>query len=153
MGTLVMTPTGEWATIGRLSTIPYISISLSLNVLLTLMIAVRLVLHGRNVRAATGCRAGIVGLYKTIVTMLIESSALFAVCSLLVIIPRSVDSPATNLFFPIFAVTQVRAFPLLQFLDGNSHAVTERAGHRFAAHRSTSRQQERVGRRHHCPRE
>ena len=125
MGTLAMTPTGEWARIGHLSTIPYISISLSLNVLLTLMIAVRLVLHGRNVRAATGLRARIGGLYKTIVTMLIESSALFAVCSLLVIIPRSVDSPATNLFFPIFAVTQVRIFPPLQSFDGRSHVATE----------------------------
>jgi len=78
------------------STLPYILISLSLNILLTLMIIVRLILHSRNVRAATGSPVGISGLYKTIATMLIESSALFAVSSVLVIGVMAVDSPLTN---------------------------------------------------------
>ena len=91
------------------STLPYISISLSLNILLTLMIVVRLVLHGRNVRAATGSPVGISGLYKTIATMLIESSALFAVSSVLVIGVMAVDSPLTNTFSPALAETQARA--------------------------------------------
>lgn len=44
-------------------TIAYFSTSLSLSVLLTLIVVIRLVLHGRTVRAATVFPAGISGLY------------------------------------------------------------------------------------------
>jgi len=90
--------------------LPYFSIAISLNILLTLMIIIRLVLHSRNVHAATGSPAGISGLYKTVVTMLIESSALYAVSSLLVIGPMAARGLAVNLFFPILAETQVCTF-------------------------------------------
>jgi len=88
-------------------TLPYLSISLSTNIILTLMIVVRLVLHGRNVCTATGSLGG--GLYKTITTMLVESSALFAVSSLLVIGSLAADSGLSYLFTPILSQTQVRA--------------------------------------------
>ena len=91
----------------------YLSISVSLNVLLTLMIVIRLILHGRNVRTATGSPAGISGLYKAIVTMLIESSAIYAVTSLLVIGLWVVGSHAVNTFLPILSEIQVRTFPRL----------------------------------------
>jgi len=132
------------------STLPYISISLSLNILLTLMIVVRLVLHGRNVRAATGSPIGISELYKVIATMLIESSPLFAVSSVLVIGVMAVDSPLTNIFFPALTEMQVRASPQLGFLDGSCFLTTNWIGHRFIAHHSTSRQQECIDRRCNC---
>ena len=102
--------------------VQYLSISVSLNVLLTLMIVTRLVLHGRTVRTATGSLAGISGLYKTISTILIESCALFAVNSLLIIgaLATVVYPPNDNIyaggfvvdiFFPILTEIQVRAFP------------------------------------------
>ena len=102
--------------------LPYLSISVSLNVLLTLMIIIRLVLHDRNIRAATGFRAGISGLYKTVSIMLIESCALFTVSSLVVVIAsvktysgwEDVYYPGTyvvDIFFPILAEIQVRVFP------------------------------------------
>ena len=122
----------------------YFSISLSLNILLTVMIVVRLVLRSRNIRTAMGCPAGISGLYKTTATMLIESSALFAVCSLLVIIPWAVHSPVANAFTRILAETQVRAFPRFRSMDKLSHVTAEWTGHRFTSHCSTSRKQERV---------
>jgi len=108
--------------------VPYLSISVSLNVLLTLMIVIRLILYGRNIRAATGSLAGISGLYKTISTMLIESCALFAGSSLLVVgalaavgyssSPYSDNSIiggfVVDIFFPILAEIQVRTFPWSQ---------------------------------------
>ena len=122
------------------SSLPYISISLSLNILLTLMIVVRLILYGRNVRAATGSPVGISGLYKTIATMLIESSALFAVSSLLVIGATAVYSPITNTFSPILAVTQVRTPPpRLGSLDKPCFVTKDWTGYRFTVHYSTSR--------------
>ena len=93
----------------RLTTM-YISLSLSLNVLLTFMIVVRLVLRGRRIRAAMGSPAGISRLYKSIATMLVESSALFAVNSLLVIGTWAAKHPVANVFTRTLAETQVRAF-------------------------------------------
>ena len=90
------------------STVPYLSISLSLNIILTLMIVVRLILYGKNVRATMGSPGGIGGVYRTISTMLIESSALFAVSSLLVIVPLAAGSLVAKTFYSILAQTQVR---------------------------------------------
>jgi len=101
--------------------VPYLSISVSLNVLLTLMIVIRLILHGRQIRTVTGPAVGISGLYRTVSTMFIESCALFAVSSLVVIgALAAYNSPNDGVFFsggfvvdicfPILAETQVRAF-------------------------------------------
>ena len=92
----------------RLS-LPSLSISVSLNLLLILMIVVRLVLHGRNIRVAAGSPLGISGLYRTSITMLIESSALYTVSSFLVIGPVAAGSLVMDVFFPILAETQVCA--------------------------------------------
>ena len=89
--------------------IPYFSLSVALNVLLTCMIVFRLVLHSRNIRDAMGVPGGLTGLYKAIVTMLIESSALYAVNSLLFIGPWGAGSHVADMFLPILAETQVRA--------------------------------------------
>jgi len=111
MGILTTYPIGGAAFNKTSSGISYFSISLSLNVILTLMIIVRLVLHGRNVRAAAGSPAiGISGLYKTIATILIESCAIFALDSLLVIGTLAPKKQVTNLFIPTLSMTQVRAF-------------------------------------------
>lgn len=110
---------GVWTTINvnvNLS-IPSTSISVSLNTLLTFMIIIRLVLHRRNTRAATGSPAGIGGLYKTITTLLIESSALYAVNSLLLIGLWVSHSDVTNIFLPTLAEIQVRAFARSQSPD------------------------------------
>ena len=88
--------------------LPYFSISLSLNVLLTFLIVARLVMHSRNVRAAMGAPSGAAGLYRAIVTMLIESCALYAVNSLLFVGPWGAGSHVADIFLPILAEIQVR---------------------------------------------
>ena len=89
------------------------------------MIVIRLVMCGKNVRAATGSPAGSSGLYKSIATMLIESSALFAVSSLLVIGLWASQSSVTYVFSPILSETQVRAFPQLPSMGGLSNVATD----------------------------
>ena len=89
--------------------LPYFSTSVFLNILLTLMIVIRLILHNRNVRIAVG-GTGAAGLYKAIVVMLTESCALYTVSSLLVIVSFA-RYGASSAFLPILAETQVRAFP------------------------------------------
>ena len=87
----------------------YTSISASLNVLLTLMIVIRLVLRGRSVHAATGSRAGLSGLYKTFATMFVESSALYAGISLVVIGLWATFNYAWFAFVPALYIIQVCA--------------------------------------------
>ena len=141
----------------------YISISVSLNVILTLMIVVRLVLHGRNIRAATGSAVGVSGLYKVVSTMLIESCALFAVSSLLVVGTLAAAGNyvhvgkivltgdyLVNTFFPILAETQVCAFPRPQSPDQLPDVSVDRTGNRFTTHHSKGREPERAdGPRYH----
>ena len=122
------------------SGLPYYSISLSLNVLLTLMIVVRLIVHARNARTALGT-TGIGGLYKAVITMLVESCAIFTVSSLLVIGPWGAGiSPIVNLFMPILYQTQVRAIPRLPYSDGSADVTMDWTGHRPTACHPASRQ-------------
>ena len=94
------------------SAIPYFSISLSLNVLLTLMIVIRLILHARGIRTAMG-GIGSSRLCKAITTMFIESCAINSVTSLLLLGLFGAGNDAMDAFLPILPQTQVRAFPLL----------------------------------------
>ena len=90
--------------------IPYFSLSLSLNVILTLMIVVRLTLHVRGVRTAIG-ETGSGGLCKAIVTIFVESCPINAVTSVLVLGLLGDGNDAMDIFLPILPRTQVRAFP------------------------------------------
>jgi len=92
--------------------LPYFSISLSLNILLTLLIVARLAMHSRNIRNAMGAPAGASGLYQTIITVLVESCTLYAVTSLLFVAPWGAKSHVADIFLPILAEIQVIA-PLL----------------------------------------
>ena len=73
------------------------------------MIVVRLFLHSRNIRSVMGAPSGFTGLYKTIVTMLIESSAIYAVNSLLFLGLWGSRSYIADAFSEILAETQVCA--------------------------------------------
>ena len=104
------------------SAVPYLSISLSLDTLLTLLIVTRLIVYTKNIRTTTG-GTGIGGLCKAIITMLIESCALYAVSSLLVIGPWGAGSNAANIFFFVLTQTQVRILPRSRSLDRSSNVI------------------------------
>ena len=95
--------------------ISYLSVSVSLNVLLTLMIVFRLVMHARNTRTALGM-TGIGGLSKAIITMLVESCALYSAISLSVLGPFITDPGGYTIagfFVPVLPAAQVRGFTQL----------------------------------------
>ena len=85
----------------------YASLSLALNLLLTLMIVTRLVWHRTKHRSSLGYSGRASGLYQAVNTMLIGSSALFTLNSLLFIVPRAAGSWVTGIFLPVLAETQV----------------------------------------------
>lgn len=114
--------TGEWSAVAIAFNYPYYSISLSLNVLLTLMITGRLLHQSRKIRSALG--PGNSGLYRTIITMLIESSALYAASSLLFLGPWAVLSWIGNAFFLILGEIQVIAPLLIILRVANRRALT-----------------------------
>jgi len=111
-----------WGPFASHPTTPYLAVSIPLNILLALMIATRLILYSKNIRAATGAPAGIGGLYKTILTILVESSALYAVSSLLVI--GEGGSRIAYIFLPILSETQVIAPLLIVKRVANQNALT-----------------------------
>lgn len=103
----------------------YFSISLSLNILLTLMIVTRLILHNRMmIRNLVGARATVSGLRSVVITLLIESCALNAVGSLLYLVPWSIASYVSNYFYPVFSMTQVIAPFLVILRVANRTALT-----------------------------
>jgi hypothetical protein len=89
---------------------PY-SISVSLDVLLTLMIIARILILSRDIRNAMNAPFRISKLYKTIIAIISESSALYALTFLLWIVMWAIDNPAEYFFFPLLAQIQVRSFP------------------------------------------
>ena len=90
------------------ATLPYFSLSLALNIILTFMIVIRLVLQVRNTRAAMGI-SGIGGLCIAVITMLVESCALYAASVLLVMGSWTAGNAITNFFVFILPQTQVRS--------------------------------------------
>ena len=135
---------GIWSAILREISLPYVSVSVSLNVLLTLMIVTRLIVHGRNVRAATGSPAGISGLYKAVASMLIESSALYSMNSLVLIGLWATKSDAAGVFLPVIAEIQVCDFAQPRFSSRLSNMIINSAGYRSTTHHQTSRKPERI---------
>ena len=69
------------------------------------MIIVRLLLHHRNIQHAIGTT----GFYMPIVTMLVESCALYAIALLLYIIPLALGSLALDLLSNMLGPIQVYA--------------------------------------------
>jgi len=120
-------PTGVWNLLPSKIGLPYFSISCGLNVLLTLIILVRLVLYGKNVKSALGARGTFSGLYKASLAVLIESCGLYAVNSLLFVVPWGIGSYVSGIFLPILAQIQVIAPFLLILRIANQSALTNDA--------------------------
>lgn len=76
------------------------------------MIIVRLALHNRNIRNAIGASPGPVGLYTAVITMLVESSAIYAIASLLLVIPSAAKSYVGYIFIALGEI-QVRVLSSL----------------------------------------
>ena len=88
--------------------ISYFSISLSLNVILTCMIIARIFSHNRNIRKVAGGSFGTFRIYDAIVTMLVESFALYAGSFLLFIATWGPGNDIQNVFYQFLIAAQVR---------------------------------------------
>ena len=88
----------------------YVATSLVLNVLLTLMIIARLMLHTRMIRQVVGTSTAVGGWYGVIITILVESCALNAAASLSCLVPWNFAGSEylTNSTCRVFNAAQVR---------------------------------------------
>ena len=92
----------------------YYAICLALNILLTLMIITKLILHRRSLQHAIGTSNAITKVYTTIVIMLVESYALYAIALLSYILTWTLQSPGTPITSKLIgnaAVCGVFSFP------------------------------------------
>ncbi|KAF5364389.1 hypothetical protein D9757_011898 [Collybiopsis confluens] len=105
--------------------LPYFAIATTLNILLTLLISVQLILHQRHFKDNNLVHGR--GLsYSAIVTMLVESSALYSIFSLLFLGTYASGSSASALFLPILAQTQIIAPLLIISRVASQRAYTSR---------------------------
>ncbi|KIK54828.1 hypothetical protein GYMLUDRAFT_176591, partial [Collybiopsis luxurians FD-317 M1] len=88
--------------------LPYFALSTSLNILLTLLISARLILHQYHLKGTSNIYSRNLP-YNAIVAMLVESSALYSVFSLLFLGTYAAGNNASTVFLPILAQTQVRS--------------------------------------------
>ncbi len=95
---------GIWNSVTIDFALPYFSLSTSLNVLLTLLISSRLFVHQMWIRKNVGSMRLP---YGSIIALLVESSAIYAVSSLLFIGCYGAGSLVSAVFLPILSQTQV----------------------------------------------
>ncbi|KAH7928341.1 hypothetical protein BV22DRAFT_1044714 [Leucogyrophana mollusca] len=89
---------------------PYLSVSLAINVIVSILTAGRLLYHRRRISRVLGPGHG--ALYTSFAAMIVESAAVYSVVSLLYLIPYAVNSPLANAFMQILGEAQIIA-PLL----------------------------------------
>ena len=105
----------------------YYAICLALNVLITLMIITKLILHRKNLRHAIGGSSATTGVYTTIVIMLVESCALYAIALLAVVVTWASQSVGLPITIKILSNVQVCAA---------SHSPSAQAWNDILPHRS-----------------
>jgi len=115
-----------WSKVSVNFGLPYFTISTSLNVIITLIISVRLLMYRRRMRKAfpSGSPGFDITHYTSIVSMLVESSALYAVVSLLFIGFYGAKSHLLNIFLPILSQVQIIAPLLIILRVANQRAWT-----------------------------
>jgi hypothetical protein len=93
----------------------YYVISLSVNIILTILITIRLLMYRRHV-TRTLINDG--QHYVSLATIVIESAALYSTFALLFIITYAVNNPINQIFLTIASSSQVRKSSVSRFHEG-----------------------------------
>lgn len=107
--------------------ISYWSLSIGLNILLTILIGGKLWSMRSKVHSAMGKQHA--GPYTSLLSMLIESAALYSIWGMVFIIMYGRNSPAQNLFLPPLGQVQVRH----SLFDARACTDNDLKGHRASA--------------------
>ncbi|KAL0059241.1 hypothetical protein AAF712_014019 [Marasmius tenuissimus] len=111
-----------WSEITVDFALPYFTISVALNVLLTLIICFRLLWHSRLYNLAASPSKGS---YRRIVAMLVESCALYALFSVLFIGTYASGNYMSNFFLPVLSQVQIISPFLIIMRVAHRRSVTD----------------------------
>ena len=143
-GTMYCVLNYSWISFPGFSTsLPYFIITLSLNILLTIMIIARLASRSRNIQNAMGVSTGTSKLFKVIASIFAESCLLFLINSLLFLPSSIIGGGLAFISFPALAQSQVSivyAFPqCTTTFECSFLIVSQRTGHSSVPPHSTNR--------------
>ncbi|KAG1901993.1 uncharacterized protein F5891DRAFT_1187022 [Suillus fuscotomentosus] len=94
-------------------TVPYLSLSLALNIIITIAIVLRLLTYRHRITKALGSRFG--AQYTSIAAMIVESAALYSTFSLALLILFLLNNPISAAFIELLPQIQVVAMLLIVF--------------------------------------
>jgi hypothetical protein len=86
--------------------VPYFTISLSLNIILTLMIVGKIWYHRRSMAALFGTDRSFLHYYKLLVMMFVESAALYSIIALLLLVTFALGHPINQIWLALAPATQ-----------------------------------------------
>ncbi|KAG1822352.1 hypothetical protein EV424DRAFT_793301 [Suillus variegatus] len=89
---------------------PYLCFSLAINIFISLLTVIRLLYHRHRISKVLGLGHG--AIYASFAAIVIESAAIYSICSLLYLIPYTLNSPISYAFMQLLGEAQVVA-PLL----------------------------------------
>ncbi|KIK65899.1 hypothetical protein GYMLUDRAFT_951611 [Collybiopsis luxurians FD-317 M1] len=122
VGTPAQSP---WLASGINFTIPYYALSLALNILVTLLIVFRLLLHRHRITRAMGSSHG--SQYTSLVAIVVESAAIYSSFALAFLIPFGLNSPVAQLFLQALSLIQGATTFLIIFRIAQGKAWSEGA--------------------------
>ncbi|KAJ6612711.1 hypothetical protein B0H10DRAFT_2278854 [Mycena sp. CBHHK59/15] len=100
-------PNGLFGSITAAFGIPYFAISLSLNIILTLLIVGRIYHHQRSMNALFGHEQSYGRHYQLLLTMFIESAAMFSLISILLLITFALGNPINQIWLGVSPAIQL----------------------------------------------
>lgn len=127
MGTLLLTQVSQpglsiWSNSSVNFALTYFSVSLTLNILTTVLILVRLFQYRYEMTRSLGKAHG--KYYTSVAAMLVESASLYAACSLLFLVPYVLNHPLQNIFMQVLSQVQIIAPLLVIFRVASGHGLT-----------------------------
>ena len=108
-----------WTHITFSFAVPYWSLSISINILLTLLIVIRLVTIRNRLRAALGVQHA--QTYTSLIAVIVESASIYSTLGLIYIVAFARNWNVQNLILPVLGQVMVRIVPHHLCLPSLSH--------------------------------
>ncbi|KAJ7578712.1 hypothetical protein C8J56DRAFT_968893 [Mycena floridula] len=112
-------------------TIPYLSTSLGLNILVTLAITSRLFLYRRRITKVLGNNYG--SQYTSTAAMIVESAAIYSVFALLFLVPFAVNNALSEVFLQSLAQVQTATVYLIVYRVAQGRSWTSNTATQFTS--------------------
>ncbi|KAJ7045755.1 hypothetical protein C8F04DRAFT_1066038 [Mycena alexandri] len=110
-----VTSASPWDTSGINFTTPYFAMSLALNILITIMIAARLMMYRWRINRAMPIDSNHGAQYASLAAIIIESAAIYSLFALLFLVPFVIGNPLSQLFLQALSPVQLMVTFLIIF--------------------------------------